>query len=325
MVYFKERQTFKTYRMAQENDYSVCLESYDGDNSTLTVAYKDAGQKDVGAWLVWDGKLFVVNEVKPADDKTRTTLTLTEPASVFDRDVIYASSYSSLDTGAFLAAVINAEFVNQSDTFYALPLTVRSNVPLAQTPPCEVGDIFNVYDYLLSLRQSNDVFTDFRFSGEAITVDINVRVPETFNVFLGDGHSILKSQDFGSADSVAKVTTINGNTKQDWYLDVNGAIQSTPPTPRVQGSWKLVTLSSGDDAEQKAREAFGRTSGAHNVQFKTGREFAVGDVVNLRIDDTTVTGRISSKSLDFGENWYLYKTGNLAVKLTDKIKRMVSK
>lgn len=324
MIFLKDR-AFAWTRMAQETDFSAVLESYGDDKSKFVTPYGSAGQDDVGAWLIWDGRLFLISAVKPADDRSLTTITCREPMAVFDRDVYYTdAAYGSLNAGAFIVKVIEDEFIRQPDGFYALPqLVVRNWLDLPAIPPDDEpdGKAFNLYDYLTGLRDAFGVFVEMSLAGNAICADIRQRIPNRHNVVFGDGRATLTSREFGGANTVAKVTSIRNGTGTDWYLTRFGEIQTTPPTPRVEGRWAILPLSEDDDEGQKVREKFGRTSGAHKLAFRCGREFALGDEAVIRTDDELVTGRISSVTKTRGDPWYTYKTGDLAVTLTDKMQR----
>lgn len=324
MFYLKSRATFAGARMLRESDAAVVLESYGDDKTTLVTEYGAAGQDDIGAWAIRDGQLFLVSGVKPADDRSKTTITCREPMAVFDRDVYYASSYAGLSTGALIAKIFEDEFIRQPDGFYALPtLTVRDWTSLAQVPPADepAGKTFSLYKYLQTLREAYGVFVDMSFAGDSIFADIRQRITLRHNVFIGDGHATLTSREFGGADTVAKVTTVRNGTRSDWYLTRFGEITQTPPTPRVPGKWVTLALGDNDDAEQKAQEAFGKKAGTNKVEFRCDRDFALGDEIALRTDAELVTGRISYKGLRFGDAQITYRIGDLAVTLTEKMQR----
>lgn len=325
MVYFKNRQ-FQTYRKAIESDYTI-IDSLSGGASSMTVEYAGGWLDDLGSWLIFRGELYLITKVKPDDAKRKTELELRPPQAIFDRDIYYTTAeYGALGTGAFLANVINNEFVHQSDMFYAVPMTVTSAVTLAHIPPCDDGEVFNLLDYINTLRESNNIVVEMTFSGNRLYASISEFVPETHNVTLTDGHAVLKSQNFGSGDSIAKVTTIQGGVKTNWYADAAGNVSTTPPVPRIRGRWEIVKVGDNDDPAQKAREAFkGGKAGAFNVQFASDRDYSVGDIINLRTDGKLVCGQITAKTTVCNERWTLYKTGDLAVTLTDKINRMVGK
>lgn len=326
VVYLKTHSAFETYRSMRETGYDMVLESYDGDTSKIEVEHGAVGLEDIGSWLIVDGGLYLVSAVHPADDRSKATITCREPQAVFDQDVYYTSAaYGTLNTGAFVAAVINAEFVQQADSLYALPrLVVRNYVTTAQIPPSDEpdGTVFNLYDYLTMLRDSYGIFVDMSFSRNTMYADIREREPAHHNIVTNDGHAILDSLDFGDTDTVAKITSIKNGVGTHWYLTASGAITHTPPEPRVKGSWEKLVLGANDDAEQKVREKFGANSGAHKAVFRSDREFALGDAISLRAENNLVEGRISYKARKKSDSWWIYRTGDLAVTLTDKMKRM---
>lgn len=320
MVYLKTHSGFETYKMLTSTEYAVTLEDYAGSTSRFEVA-NGAAQEDVGSWLVWDGHLFLLSGVKPTQDRDAATLTCREPMAVFDRDVYYtAGAYGSLTTGAFIEKVIHDEFITQPDSLYALPqMSVSNLVVIPHVAPCEDGQIFNFYEYLCGLRDSFGIFLEMNFSGNSIQLSIVQRHADTHNVVIGDGHSIVDSLEFGGGDTVSKVTAIVGGTKHDYYLQPDGSISTTPPTPRIQGKWEMITQTSID--VQAVQEQFGQATGAHKLEFRCDRDFMLGDVVNVRTAAELVSGRISCKAISSHEKWISYTTGDLAVTLTDKLQR----
>lgn len=320
MVYLKTHSGFETYKNLASTEYAVTLEDYSGSTSRFEVA-GGANQEDVGSWLVWDGRLFLLSGVKPTQERDNATLTCREPMAVFDRDVYYTTAaYGSLTTGAFIEKVINDEFIAQPDSLYALPqMSVTNLVVLAHVAPCDNGQVFNFYDYLCGLRDSFGIFLEMNFSGNAILLSIVQRQADTHNVVIGDGHSIVDSLEFGGEDTVAKVTAIVGISKYDYYLQPDGSISTSPPTPRIHGQWKLITQSSLD--VNAVQNEFGQATGAHKLEFRCDRDFMLGDVVNVRTATELVSGRISCKAISSHEKWISYTTGDLAVTLTDKLQR----
>lgn len=333
MIYFKGRSDFVTYRKADVISYDICLDSYKDDASVVIAPWGAADMDDIGAWLIRKSRPYLISAVSPADDSV--TIRIMPPQKVFDREIVYPGEGAS--TAAFLASVIQTEFINQSDPMYRVAaLRVVQDTDRAFIKPDEVLDaeaelaegeapgtvLFNLYDYVVKLRNCHDVFVDFSVSGDVLTATIREHVFRTYNVVFGDGHSVLDSQSFGDADTTAKVTVFRGNAATDFYLKEDGAITTEPPSPRVPGAWATVLAdedASEEDIEELAEDAFGDGCGAHKVEFWSDVDLALGDVVTMRLDGKRVVGSVSRIDEASGNVRRHYATGDLATMLTEQI------
>lgn len=344
MVYFKRMFDFVTYRMAEETDYELCPESYKDDGSTVTIPSGTAAREDSENWLVIGGAVYYIRSATPERDKT--TLKLEPPMMAFDRDVIYAEAST---TEEFIDNMVSTHFARQDDPMYRIAAQVRASGSHALIKPDEVltaeaalqagealGAVtFNFYDYLTKLRNGYDIFCDFQIEDNSLVLRVAERSFAEVNIVPGDGHSVLESRSYGSQDTTAKVTILcekdGTTTASDWYLTEQGTIQQARPASRVRGKWavKRITADAGQtDAETAeairaaAADAFGdRITGAHKIEFWSDQALRLGDVVNMRLDGQRVTGSISKVNLICGSSRRLYVTGDLAVTLTEKLKR----
>ena len=90
---------------------------------------------------------------------------------------------------------------------------------------------------------------------------------------------------------------------------------------RVRGTWQYVTIGEDDDAETKVWETFGKAAGTHKIEFRSARRFRLGDLVTIRTGTRVTIGRISSVTKSNTESRYQYVSGDLAVTLTELLRR----
>ena len=327
MVYIKSLSEFRTRKMIQDISHKYPLGSYADDSGSVVVPERAADIGDAGSWLIALGKVFYISSVVPGDGKT--TIKIEPPHKAFDRQVVYPGGAGT--TAAFLAGVLESEFRAQTDPAYRIgALRVVSATNRAFIKPDEVGDdttetiIFYLYNYIVKLRNSYNIYLDFSFSQNVLTVTICEHEHGEHNIVFGDGKSILDSEAYGGSDTVAKVSVLHGQNRTDFYLTEFGGIQNTVPAVRVPGSWKIVKAkddATEDELLEDAKRAFGDGAGAHKVEFWSEREMALGDVVVMRLNGVRVVGCISAVSLESGNARWHYAVGDLDTTLTAKIRK----
>lgn len=335
MIFLKTRSDFRTYRQIDEIDYDLCPESYDDDGGTVTLPAEAAGPEDAGAWLIHAGWVYLAENVVPGTDKV--TVRTAPPIRAFDREVLYPGEEST--AAAFVAAVLEAEWISQTDPAYRIAaLTVLQESAAGMIKPDEViaaeealGDgetlgpvLFNVYGYLVKLRNNHGIHLDFTFSGDVLTATVRDRVYGQHNIVFGDGRSILDSEAYGDTDTVAKVTVIAGGEATDFYRDEYGDIQTSVPEPRAAGQWKTILApdeATEEEIAQAAADAFGEAAGAQKVEFWSETDMALGDAAVMRLHGRRVVGCISRVEITSANSKRRYATGDLATTLTDKIRK----
>ena len=79
-AFVKSFATYRTIKKAAVIASALTVDSLEKDNSTVTVKGTDIGRSDTGNWLICDGQVFRIAQVKPQND--RTLLTLSDGGSV---------------------------------------------------------------------------------------------------------------------------------------------------------------------------------------------------------------------------------------------------
>lgn len=332
-AYFKSLAAFRTSGSADVLAASLCLGSVSGDASSVTVV-GDFERSITGDWLIYDGHLYVISKTKPQDG--RTLLTLAEPIEAFARPLVWEEPAGVTTVGGMIAAVLTAEFKNQPDAVYAFPYLSVSN---SDTTPYIAPDVddkgaWSLVEYIRTVRQVYGIRINFSVDGDTLSVTISKGTTTPRVVVFGDGHSQLNSAAY-SKSGLAKITVIqpedtgevdsDGNpiledTTTDWYLDEDGSVSTTIPGRRAKGEWSLISVSAGQDQEQKVRETFAKNSASHRVEFYSDRELDVFDPCSIRLAGEVLTSYISYKGKDSTDARYLYKSGELATRASEKLR-----
>ena len=90
-AFVKSFATYRTIKKAAVLASALTVDSLEKDNSTVTVKGTDIGRSDTGNWLICDGQVFRIAQVKPQND--RTLLTLSSPLDAFSRPLELENQY----------------------------------------------------------------------------------------------------------------------------------------------------------------------------------------------------------------------------------------
>lgn len=317
----KQMTDFRTYRPLSVSAYDVALASRASYKSSVTVRVGEASQLDSGAWLVLNGRLWVVETVNPGELKT--VIRCLDGLTAFDRDVFYTAPADGQTLGGFIAETLEREFKAQSDSFFARPyLDITSADTTAfVAPETDDNGIFNVLDYLMMADEKHNVLTSLAISGNTLCVQIGHRQPVQRQVVFNDGHAELVRQAY-SKNAVAKVTTVLDGEKTDWYLSATGEISNEPPAQLATGGWVIQPVVS--DAEEKVQEIFWKNAASHIIEFWSDRAYELGDPVRFRINDGIFEGSISFVGLKSGDKRTYYKSGELKTTLVEHLRGVIS-
>ena len=327
---------------------SLCLDSAETANSTVTVVGSDVPRSAAGAWAVVDGLLYTVAQVTPQDG--RTLLTLQDPIEVFSRLIPYEAPASGVSSGQFVTDMIVAHWILQTDAVYAIPYLTVSNLDHGEfiEPAVDENGLFSLSAYLRLLRRMVGICARSSFAGDRMTLTLQHVPPSPRNVVFDDGHSQLSSVAY-SDSGLAKITTrqplpvIEGYDENDkpvyakdddgatvyvvesidWYLTEAGAVVTTPPAHRVPGAWITLPVSTRDSAEVKAAQRFAKAASSYKIEFWSDRELELFDPCRFRIYGETLDSYISAKiRLSTDSRWF-YRSGELATTATEKLRGVI--
>lgn len=322
-AYILDRKTFSTLLQRPVENWNVCIDSIDLQQSSVTLACDDLPPTMARNWLLLDGRIYLIDRLQT--DNGLTKLTLLPPWALFDRDIIYTGSSTSI--GAFIRAWILAGWVNQADTEYATPYiscTNTDNTPFA-APEMDDSKVFSFLDYIVMARRKG-VDVAFLGSNRALNVTITTHTVHSNALVDGDGHTRLISSSM-SGDAIAKVTVVyptgeNTYAHTYWYLADDGSISNSAPANRADGKWALIEIGEDDDQREKVQELIDGNARSYKVEFWSDVDMAVGDTYRMRLNGAVFEGVVTAKFLTSSDSRIRYSSGDLATTLTERVNKI---
>lgn len=299
-------------------DYEMPI--FSDDNATGQISFPGTLSTDyVGNWLEMGERLWIIKGIKPCDGMTNVTVA--DAFNAFYRNHIYPTIYSTV--GEFLAAIFTQNYKQQTDTEYAMPYLEITNTD--ETPiiiPSLISEkLFNACDYLHTVSRRG-VKIAIVPSGDLLYITIMTRGTEPLRLTFANGHNDLISQEYSNT-SVSKVTAVINGANSYFYLQADGTISQTEPTPRIKGDWITIVTDAGR-VQQDVAAAFAQNSESLKVEFYSDREIEHDCPVEMWLNSQWVRAIISSVSISGKDNRYHYKAGSLATTVTDKLRRTSS-
>lgn len=314
ICYIKRRLDFKTVRMLPVADYDVVLGSIYEENSTVTVPGEVTDIE--GDFIVLDGWLGVVESVMP--EYGSTIITAKDIATAFNRSLIPATG-SSIE--GFIKEQLEAQYKDLADGMYAMPyLQVTTAGATDFISPDEEEGFWSLKSYMAKVRRLKSVFCTWGVDGDALTCAVSAKNVPLRTVDFADGSHRLSTESYSRA-MVAKVTAVVDGVQTHYYAHSDGSY-STEDKDRITGEWAVLSAETEEAAAAAVAEAFARSSYSHMIEFYSDKRFDFYDALRLRIKGRVLRSYISSihKTLRYGT---LYRSGELRVTLTDKMKEMV--
>lgn len=321
MLFIKDRLTFITKKQCVLiNCDPLVFDATEDTSSQISVPLGEITNDNMNSWAITENGIWLIKGVSPQDTVTNVTLEL--PWRLFSRDVVWdGTTYTS--KGAFIADVIQKEYIDQEDSFYAYPyMTVASSDTVKfEAPADESGEIYSLGDYIENAVKVDNLWINFSVSPQGIGINIGDRLGFSRTVVFNDGHTLYEGADFGD-DSVGKVTVIrDGSDPVHFYLSGNGEIVMNPPSERVEGEWKTISIGEDDIPIDEAEKEFEETINSYKIQWASDKDMLVGDNVRFQLNDgSTHYGKVTYKSYKSSDDLYHYKSGSLKTTLTDKVR-----
>jgi hypothetical protein len=221
-----------------------------------------------------------------------------------------------------------------------MPYLTVSNSDTSEfvSPELDDNGLFNITDYIRTQRLNLGLRCDFSIDGDTLTCSIYKGSTTDRNVVFDDGHSQLSSAAY-SKSGLAKITAMhqidtgnvdaNGDAiytteSKDYYLTESGTITTRVPDVRIDGGWSTIFVSAKKDVETAVSDKFAKNSESHKIEFYSDRELSVYDPCNIKLYGEIMTSYISYKGITSTDSRYLYKSGELATTITDKIRSLSS-
>ena len=334
-VYLKTFAAWRTARQATAIASNLVMDSLDAENSSVTVDGTEIGNGNTGDWIIVDGMVYQLSAVKPQTD--RTVLTLSNLIDSFSRPLELPETIPDGQTiGGFIKAAITDNWILSDDPVFAIPyLTVVSDdaTPL-ELPELDNSGLYVLGDYIRLMRRLHRVVVTFAPTESGTLCRIQT-APEVYRqVTFDDGRSqihnvsysrsgqskltVLHDVDTGEKDDAGGKITVR--ERSTWYLAEDGSISDTPPARRAHGSWGTLVVSGSNDVETKVAEAFAKNKSTHKVEFYSELDLPVGADCLFHVYGDNLRSQISYKAIQNGDSRWFYRSGELAVTATEKLK-----
>lgn len=336
-AFVKSFVTYRTIKKATVIASALTLDSLEADTTTVTVVGTGIGRSNTGDWLLIDGYVYRISNVKPQGD--RTLLTLVFPQDSFTRSLELAQQPSEDYVGEFIRKVLQTNWVECEDPVYTMPYLVVSNwdtTPFAE-PELDGSGSFSLADYCRLMRKTYRITVKFVDIGSALACVISKAPAASRKVDFSDGRSQLQSVDYSSSGT-AKITVLcdvdtgekdaNGDPILDrqrsvWYLSEDGTASQTIPARRASGEWKTINVKKLEEVEKKVNETFAKNKANHKLEFWSTRDLAVQDDCTFMVYGELLQSYISYKRKSSEDKRFYYKSGELATTATEKLRGVV--
>lgn len=333
-AYIKRRGDFKTVMMGSAESWKIPIASAEGDTGQIVLG-EYASAEHTGNWLYIMGRIYLISQATPSNNQF--TATIADPATAFDRKAVWPEAPAGT-YGAFIKAALETDYLNCADAAYAVPYLQISNTdttPLA-TPELDDTKLYKLSDIISSARRAG-VRIDFSIDGEKLAIGISTAAGATHNVFFSDGRAQLETETY-SADNVAKVTVMQEQEKAEdadkdapaeytaytYYLAADGSVSASVPSARAEGRWEYITCKADETPEDKAKELFAKNVDSYKIEFYSTRRYQLYDTVRLRLHGDVFTTQITGITYNSGDDRYLYRCGELATTIQQKVKKSLS-
>lgn len=336
-AFVKSFATYRTIKKATVITSALTLDSLEADTTTVTVVGTDIGRSDTGNWLLIDGQVYRISNVKPQGD--RTLLTLVFPIDAFTRPLELDVQPQGQTIGGFIRDAMQQNWAECEDPVYAMPYLTVSNLDttLFAEPEIDSSGCYILKDYCRLMRKTYRVTVKFVDIGSSLSCVISKAPTAYRQVDFSDGRSQLQSVDYSSSGT-AKLTVLcdvdtgekdeNGEAilerqRSTWYLSEDGTASQTIPPRRAAGEWKTINIKKLEEVEKKVQETFAKNKANHKLEFWSTRDLTVHDECTFMVYGELLQSYISYKRKSSEDKRFYYKSGELATTATEKLRGVV--
>lgn len=333
-VFVKSFATYRTVKKATAISRSLVLDALEHEASTVTVAGTEITRNDAGSWLICEGHLFRISNVKPQTN--RTVLTLESPLDAFQRPLELEAQPADQTVGGFIAAQLQAHWAACDDPAYATPYLEVSNSDTTPFVPPELdgSGSFLLPDYARLMRKTYRTTVLFTDGGNRLLCTIHTAPAVSRQISFEDGRSQLQSVAYSSS-GLAKITALHDidtgekdaadnviytRERTNWYLSEDGEISQLIPARRASGEWGHVHITGSGDVRAKVAETFAKNKKSHKLEFWSTMDLPVQTNCTFLVYGQLLHSHISYKRKSNTDNRYYYKSGELATTATEKLK-----
>lgn len=333
-AFIKSFATYRTIKKATVITSALTLDSLEADTTTVTVVGTDIGRSNTGDWLIIDGTVYRISNVKPQAD--RTLLTLVFPLDAFGRPLELEEQSQGRTVGGFVRDIMQEHWIECQDPAYAMPYLVVSNLDTTPyvAPEVDNSGCFALPDYCRLMRKAYRITVKFVDTGSTLLCVISKAPTASRKISFEDGRSQLQSVDYSSSGT-AKLTVLcdvdtgkkdeNGEAilerqRSTWYLSEDGEASQTIPARRANGEWKTISVKNPEEIEKKVIETFAKNKANHKLEFWSTRDLSVHDDCTFMVYGELLQSYISYKRKSSEDKRFYYKSGELATTATEKLR-----
>ncbi len=333
-AYIKRRGDFKTVMMGSAESWKIPIASAEGDTGQIVLG-EYASAEHTGNWVYILGQIYRIAQATPSNNQF--TATIADPATAFDRQAIWPDAPETT-YGAFIKAALERDYLNCEDAAYKVPYLQITNTDTTALTVPELDDtkLYKLSDIITTARTAG-VRVEFGVSVDKLAINISAGTGTEHNILFTDGRAQLETESY-SADTTAKVTVLQAQEKAEdadkdapteyaahtFYLSTDGEITETAPTDRAEGKWAYITCKADETPADKAAEVFAANANSYKIEFYSSRRYALYDRVRLRLHGAVFATRITGITLKSGDDRYLYRCGELATTIQQKVKKSLS-
>lgn len=314
VCYFKSVESFATIGQAQATSYSVPIASANGNTGKVEVV-GELTQTYTRQWLILGGRLYYVMEVEPRGGMTE--ITVGDALSAFGRTLVYTEPSTNI-LGEWIKDLAETEYAELTDTAYDMPYLAVTNSDTTEFAHIAPKDGLFTLESVMRNAQSRGIDISFTFTRTALALTISPGDATVHTLVDGDGHTQLVSETY-SKTAIAKVTVISTlGYPHDYYLDVAGNISTTVPVNRAEGEW--ITVKQGEEnLLDTATAAFAQNIESHKIELYSDAELSLYSSVVVRLKEKAYKTTVTYVGAFSNDSRYLYRCGELATTLTEKI------
>lgn len=294
-LFIKDKKSFVTKSSALILDYEIKPSIYD-TVSTYTIPNKNLPNEGDFVFDEDTGFIGIIGAVET--DRDIASLKCNQIHTLFNRKIIYtASSYTYIE--AYLKSLIDTNYTNCSDSFYALPfLDVTASTSTSSTMTPDVDNYaFTVSSFMAKARRLKGVFCEFSLDRTNLYIEIIKRNNPVKNIDFSNPSFYITEQNI-SSKTISKITSYceeNSQTRNWTLLDDGTIVNTSPATGRVDGDWTTLAVQKAADVQDNVYDEFAQNFYSHNITFQcpTTYDFQLYDNLQIKIGGKIFTSYVA--------------------------------
>ena len=268
----------------------------------------------------------IIDEVQKENGENKLIYKLRYITNMFDQKVWLNQVNPNLikTTGLedYIAGQINANFVNNSDTFVNktyLQVNIITHTPKNTTVSNVENNIFNLHTWMTNCTQLYDITYKFYINNGKLNIDVE-NVAKSKMLIDTEFNNISDYNEVFETQITSKVVVRTDGNTYTLYLLNNRTTTTDGTNPnRAAGKTEVVYTANYSDAPQTALDTFKSNSYNHNITFKYDRYIPVGTPIAIKTKKQSIFDSYISKVTINSGKFYEYECGNIRINFIDKI------